>query len=267
MKFNSSKKQKAYTLIEMMVALFIGLGLLAGLMQVFLASKQSYSLGEGMSRLQENGRIANYGINRFVRLAGYKTNPVLRDKNVFTESSELYPGYKLYPSQVVSGADNYSGSKNIKTGTDVFSVRYQDSPDSVMTDCLGAGIGSRNEFINTWFVRENQLYCQVGGATQPLISGVEDLQVLYGIDSDTDFVVDQYLPASDQGAVSWNQVIAIRYALLANTVNNVATTDDNKNYQLLTVGPETVAGSSVASMDKKRRRIFSSLVQLRNKTP
>ncbi|MFC1665831.1 PilW family protein, partial [Pseudomonadota bacterium] len=54
------KRTKGFTLIELMVAMVIGLFLLAGLIQIFFAGKQTYRLGDGLSRLQENGRFAQY---------------------------------------------------------------------------------------------------------------------------------------------------------------------------------------------------------------
>lgn len=46
------------SLVEMMVALAVGLILLAGLMQVWSSSRQTYRLAEAQSRAQENGRFA-----------------------------------------------------------------------------------------------------------------------------------------------------------------------------------------------------------------
>jgi type IV pilus assembly protein PilW len=67
----SQKKQAGMTLIEIMIALLLGLFLIAGLLQIFTSTKQSYRLAEAQSRLQENSRFALEMINHDIRLAGF----------------------------------------------------------------------------------------------------------------------------------------------------------------------------------------------------
>ena len=71
MKNTVKKHQVGMTLIEIMIALLIGLFLLAGLYQIFISSKQSYRLSDGQSRLQENTRYALEVLSHDIRLAGY----------------------------------------------------------------------------------------------------------------------------------------------------------------------------------------------------
>ncbi|MCK4742596.1 MAG: PilW family protein [Sulfuriflexus sp.] len=63
--------QKGFSLIEIMIALVISLTLLGGLSEVYLGSKQSYTLVEETSRLQENGRFAIDILTREIRGAGF----------------------------------------------------------------------------------------------------------------------------------------------------------------------------------------------------
>ncbi|MFK5947320.1 MAG: PilW family protein [Methylococcales bacterium] len=65
-------KQQGMTLIEIMVALLLGAFLLAGVMQIFLSSRQSYRIQDNLSRMQENGRFAMEFITRDIRMAGYQ---------------------------------------------------------------------------------------------------------------------------------------------------------------------------------------------------
>jgi type IV pilus assembly protein PilW len=58
-------------LVEIMVALVIGLVLMAGIIELFVGSKQTYTLHESMSRVQENGRFAIDQLNRDLRMAGH----------------------------------------------------------------------------------------------------------------------------------------------------------------------------------------------------
>jgi len=68
--YHIHSKQNGLTLIEILVAMVIGLFLLAGVMQIFLGSQQSYRLQENLSRMQENGRFAIDFITRDIRMAG-----------------------------------------------------------------------------------------------------------------------------------------------------------------------------------------------------
>ncbi|WP_082473502.1 MULTISPECIES: PilW family protein [Xanthomonas] len=59
------------SLIEMMIALVIGLVLMLGVIQVFSASRTAFQLSEGASRAQENARFALDFLARDIRMAGH----------------------------------------------------------------------------------------------------------------------------------------------------------------------------------------------------
>lgn len=63
--------QRGLTLVEVMVAITLSLVLLAGVMQVFVATRMTYRVDEGLARLQENGRFAIGHLAQRVRMAGY----------------------------------------------------------------------------------------------------------------------------------------------------------------------------------------------------
>ncbi|MGH8658868.1 MAG: PilW family protein [Gammaproteobacteria bacterium] len=78
--------QQGLTLVEIMVAVTLGLILTAGLIQVFVSNKQAYRVQEGLARLQENGRFALDFITRDVRGAGFvgcpgSTTPIVNTLN------------------------------------------------------------------------------------------------------------------------------------------------------------------------------------------
>ncbi|BFM21644.1 PilW family protein [Gilvimarinus japonicus] len=64
-------KQKGFSLIELMVAITISLLLMAGVVQMFLSSKTVFTTQQGLSRLQETGRLAVEFMARDVRQAGF----------------------------------------------------------------------------------------------------------------------------------------------------------------------------------------------------
>lgn len=65
------QKPHGFSLIELMVAMTIGLIIMAGVGTVFFKSKQTYNVQSEFSRLQESGRFALDFMARFVRGAGF----------------------------------------------------------------------------------------------------------------------------------------------------------------------------------------------------
>ena len=96
-----------------------------------------------------------------------------------------------------------------------------------------------------------------GAALQPevVISGVENLQVQYAVDTDGNGSVDRYL--NGDGAVNWSQVEALRLWVLvrADTVERGYT--NNTAYQLAEGAPWT-------PNDGFRRVLLTKTIRLRN---
>lgn len=65
------KLQKGLSLIELMVAMIVGLVLLGGVSKIFLDSKTTYNFQQALARIQENGRMALEFLGRDIRMAGY----------------------------------------------------------------------------------------------------------------------------------------------------------------------------------------------------
>ena len=67
----SIKTQQGLSLIELMIAVVLGIFITGGMIQLFVNSSQSYRVQENLSRVQENGRFAMNFITRDIRQAGY----------------------------------------------------------------------------------------------------------------------------------------------------------------------------------------------------
>jgi type IV pilus assembly protein PilW len=70
LRLSSPVRQQGVTLIEIMLAMVLGLLVVAGLLQLFVGSKVSYNLQEGLGRLQEDGRLAMELVAADIRMAG-----------------------------------------------------------------------------------------------------------------------------------------------------------------------------------------------------
>ncbi len=67
-----SRNEQGLTLVEMMVAMTIGLVLLGGIITVLSSSQSTYRVNEALARMQENARYAFQLLSRDIRMAGYR---------------------------------------------------------------------------------------------------------------------------------------------------------------------------------------------------
>ncbi|MFK5985968.1 MAG: PilW family protein [Pseudomonadota bacterium] len=63
----STKKQKGFNLLEVMIALAIGAVIIAGILQIFVSNKQTYRTMNALAGLQENARFALMIMGRAIR--------------------------------------------------------------------------------------------------------------------------------------------------------------------------------------------------------
>lgn len=67
----TAQRQSGLSLVEIMVALAVGVVLLTGVIQIYASTKSTYRMQDSLARLQENGRFALSFLTRDVRMAGY----------------------------------------------------------------------------------------------------------------------------------------------------------------------------------------------------
>jgi type IV pilus assembly protein PilW len=67
----AKQAQLGVTVIELMIALLLGVILTGGAVQVFVSNRATYGFNEGFARLQENGRFALDTLSYHARLAGF----------------------------------------------------------------------------------------------------------------------------------------------------------------------------------------------------
>ncbi|MCW5230599.1 prepilin-type N-terminal cleavage/methylation domain-containing protein [Verminephrobacter eiseniae] len=246
--------QHGMTLIELMVAMALGLLIVLAAAASLLFAREGFTAVDAASQLRDNGRFLQNLVLRLGAQTGYK------NLRFATETKRLgdAPGNALAPPDIFgvnnakrgtqsewdSGTERQSGE--VGYGSDILVLRYQTSSatadsatsDKTMIDC--AGVAATNvptepgdKLVSILYVKEDSagaepaLMCarsETGAApydAQPIISGVENFQVLYGVDGigpantavpgTTDRVVDRYLRA-DQLTVSGSQPASINKA-------------------------------------------------------
>lgn len=118
-------KQKGLSLVEMLVAIFVGILLLTGVLQIVVNSTQSYRIQNSIMRVQENGQFAMEFLARDIRNTDFwGCLTTLDDVNNLLDPAG--PGYNvLYGgfTEGISGTANESGGGAPLSGTDTITVR------------------------------------------------------------------------------------------------------------------------------------------------
>lgn len=248
-----ASRQRGLTVVELLVALVLSLLLLTGVIQVFLASKQTYATNEAMSVLQENGRFALEFLGRGIRMGGY-IEPTAQGLGV--------------PLAIQGGAcpglctENGAGD-----ASDQLAIAFQPPKDpgtGKRYDCAGNTVDDGRILVNVFRVHNGSLRCssyeqdpyKAVSQNLELVSGIDRLQVLFGISTQGDFAsANQYVSADR--VTDWGQVRAVRLAVLANSQMPVNPAPPSRPYILLDAAP-------VSFDDRLARQIFTTTIQLKN---
>jgi type IV pilus assembly protein PilW len=247
--FRQRASQHGVSLVELMVAMTIGLILLAAVAYLFIGTSQTSRTQDDLSRLQETGRIALDVVGQMVRHAKYVETP-----NADEPAISWKPNWELsHPGVAWLVTSNGAG-----TAADSITVRFE--PVSAGdTDCTGANVVNAalphsNLVQATLSINgSNELVCNNGSTTATLFSDIENMQITYGIDTSGDFAADSYVDTP----ANINQVVAIRVSLLARSRDDASPMTQTYTYN----------GSTVTATDKRLRQEFVTTYALRNLVP
>jgi type IV pilus assembly protein PilW len=103
---------------------------------------------------------------------------------------------------------------------------------------------------------EPALFRSVNGIDQELIEGIENFQLLFGVDTDGDGSANQYLE-SDNAAVNLAQVTAIRLWLVVRSDQDFIV-DEIQSY--------SINGNNITPTDRRFRQVYSATIALRSKS-
>lgn len=259
------RRQPGFSLVELMVALVISLLLLAGILQIVLSNRASFSKQQTLAGLQENARLAHFVIQNVVAQAGYRVQLLSSDDVIFPALTDITYGMSIAQGAFVAGT-HPGGTQN-----DALRVRFQASGG--VHDCLGNTVGGPTDtdvaigdFALAVDPTAHSLQCIIYNADgsiaaqspQPLIDNVDRFKVRYGLDTNNDNSVDTY--TSSLSTNTAKQVRSLRLQLLLETDVNVLPRSIQHSY--------TFADGTTATFDDRRaRELVDQTVALRNVLP
>lgn len=246
--------QAGMTLLELLISMSLGLLLLGGIGAIYVGSQETYRVQEQNARIQESGRYALEVLGRSLRQAGYwhiSTNPISR-VNAFSGTP-------------------ITGTEGDDADPDTVTVQYDAVPGD--RDCEGTIIADADlvapaeSLVVTDALRLNgtDLECDgdADGAAdpQPLVSNVEDVQLLYGVANDPSRPQSANLYTAEPA--NWNQVVSVRACVLIRSEENGITATEQKYLGCA----DALTGSSTLTeaTDRRLRRTFVATFNLRNR--
>lgn len=148
--------------------------------------------------------------------------------------------------------------------------------DGNLRDCAGTVVPADKVIINSYFIIPEAAdnpqpslgcssYNEKDGVAitlnQRLIDGIESLQVLYGIASNqSPLSVGSFISADRVELQNkWADVVAVRIAVLANSIDPVTPVPPQRGYYLLDAAPIIPAAD-----DRRAKQIFTTTIQLKN---
>jgi type IV pilus assembly protein PilW len=236
-----SRKQAGVTLLELLISMSLGLLLLVGIGTIYVGSNQTYRVQEQNARIQESGRYALDVIGRSLRHAGYTTC-----------ISTSFPVQTCFTGTPITGTAN------------TVTVQY----DGVVgeRDCEGNNVAAAMVVQDAIQLNGTDLQCDgnVDAAVdpQPLVSNVEALQFLYGIDTTGDQSADQYVAAPG----NWNQVVSVRTCVLIRSEDQGISVGSQSYLNCNGALNGTASFTTAAAGDSRLRRTFVATFSLRNRT-
>lgn len=324
--------QQGLSLVELMIAVVIGLLVLLALSSIFLSSSRSSVEMRKSTQQQESGRYASQLLYDDLMLAGYLsefdssplTSPAALPDICATSIADLLTGLPLHVQGVNNATAAIACLADLKAGTDVVVVKrasvcvaggadcgafsagaphfqaslcmptdgtiselaYSASNNAEYaahhfafsnnladftrkkTSCAATKADIRRYLVHIYFVANNNeagdgvptlKRAEVGDAgfsIVPLVDGIENMQVEYGVDTDDDGMPNSYISAP-ASVDDWRNVMGARVHLLARNTVVTQNYSDSRTYVL---GDETVGPMN----DGYKRHVYSTAVQFVN---
>jgi type IV pilus assembly protein PilW len=270
-----SKQQPGYTLIELLISLFLGSILILGFGSLFVQTQKSAVIQRSLSYMMEDGRYLLEVMGRELR----RTNSLRSGMSISGNAQIVF----VQDNDVLGSGITFNSGDFIKGTPNTVALRYQlnnntelaiTDPNSTNSICErnlllmnGEDPASQTHVVTLYFyvaldsANIPVLYCNakrvnfsgvpittVISSAEPLISNVQQLLISYGIDTDADNSPNYFISGttgiSTISSTEWQQVRAVKLSVvLRSDADNLATT---------------------TATDKRLYRVFSTTIAFRN---
>jgi type IV pilus assembly protein PilW len=242
-------RARGVTLVELMVALAVGLVLVLAAGTAFLAARKLFDTQADVQQVHDTMRHARYVLQNVVRQAGYVDYAIDGGDGALAAAPADLAGLPVFGATrtSVAGTGDSAGvhGSDPAAANDSLRVRFfgrnmpdGDAVDTTTIDCLGQPVTGHARAWSFFYVAraadgEPELYCKRRAAdadaterfhAQPIARGVERFKVVFGYDADGDSVPERWIDAQaiDEtaratgvaSAAAWRKVVAIRVGLV-----------------------------------------------------
>lgn len=330
----TSHRQQGLTMVELLVALVISMLITLAAVSSLVVTRQGFSTVDASSQLRDNGRFASDLIQRIAVQAGFKDpiyavglpsqDDLSKDASGLIAANITGFDNALFKSTDLTTATARTNASAVGYGSDILILRYQtaklngdpasNQADGTMIDCAGNPITTipidRNDrMVSVFHIAvgsdgEPSLMCgrSANGlapyTSQPVIQGVENFQVLYGIDGFTavntafngaaDSVPEKYLRAdqlvvggaTDSKATydNWRRVRSIRVGMVIRGPLNSQQEKISQTFYPLGIAKDAAGGTDGSALssandigsvftpavDGRMRQVVTFTIHLRN---
>jgi type IV pilus assembly protein PilW len=216
--------QQGFTLVELSVAVLIGLFLLGGLLTLVQDMRRTFGNQNQLGQLQDNERLAMTIITDVIQAAGYFPYPTQDTISTALPANPLFP--------LLAAGQPITGTHNAAPPGDTISVQFETALNDGVINCTGNTntVAATQVYVNTFSADAlGNLKCQVNlgapialisptGATgSPKSGGVTNMQILYGVNTSGSVSnnADTYFTAAQMNLVPirWNSLICVKVTL------------------------------------------------------
>ncbi len=206
-------RQEGLSLIELMVAMVIGLFLILGVTQIFISNQRTYLFQQAQMGNQENGRFTLAILSQELLKAGYRSSL----------------GAVIPADNSMNGCNFPQGASVVALSESSLCIQYQATSKLDVT-CQGTALatGDRDSITTPYSAKpvlatvrpkivekivfdsgSKAITCTSGATTQQLVSGVQDLRFEYGSDPSDPKAVSKFSTSAPTGTIA-----AVRYSAL-----------------------------------------------------
>lgn len=265
------RHQAGFSLVELMIAITLGLIVLLAVGSIYIGSRQTYRVQEDNARIQESGRYALEVLGRSIRQAG--ANAEMNFNKSATALQCNVPGV----CDAIGGVNGvavpdtltvqfYAGSEELDPGSGLWMARDCTGRQAA----LGAVVDNTFDITGVTNLRCTARLNGVLPLAATLVENVEDLQVVYGID-DTDVSgspnyrsADLYVVAPT--AAQLPSVVTARVCVQIRSANNGLTSSPQRYLNCAgALGVDTSATGFTTAGDLRLHRSFVATYNLRNR--